>query len=78
LEYQLAVVLAAKSWIQYIDSISNGTIISGLRFESSIDPNGNGFFDFPSALVILAVGLLLTRNLKVMHAFHRSLYRKII
>lgn len=70
LEYVLGAALAAKSWIQYIDILTNSsTIIEPIRIELPLLCSVPGFecrfLDLTSALAVIAVGVFLTKNLKV-------------
>lgn len=69
LEYMIASALAAKSLTQYLDSLTNGTIITFLRIPAHsfemLPGFEDGFLDLPSAIIILSVGALLTIDLKV-------------
>ncbi|CAG2169850.1 unnamed protein product [Oppiella nova] len=63
-EYHLAVTLSAKTLIQYMDSVSNGTVRSAFTLSLTYNSNDSIFLDVPSALLVLTLGFVLNRNLK--------------
>lgn len=76
-EYLLGSALAAKALTQYLDVISNHTIASAFKLESSIFSRVPGFepgIDLSSGLFIVATGLILLKNLKVRAPAYRYIY----
>lgn len=69
LEYMIASALAAKSLADYVEVISNRTILTMLRVETSFMQSMPGFesksMDIPSVIIIILVGCILILHLKV-------------